>query len=87
MTRTEFGGDELGLEGRALQGPHMGVDFPDPTIIWGDGSWKAYSTSSGGKKIPVAESPDARTWTLTGVDALPNPGSWVGDPGIWAPGT
>ena len=87
VTRTDFGGDELGLGGRALQGPHMGVDFPDPAIIWGDGSWKAYGTSSNGKKIPVAESPDARTWTLTGADALPNPGPWVAQPdgGIWAP--
>lgn len=76
-----------GLQGRRLAGPFMGVDFPDPSIIWGDGSWKAYGTSSNGKKIPVATSSDTWSWTLTGNDALPNPGSWVdpNDQGIWAP--
>lgn len=76
-----------GLQGRRLAGPFMGVDFPDPSLIWGDGSWKAYATSSNGKKIPVATSSDTWSWTLTGNDALPNPGSWVdpNDQGIWAP--
>ncbi|OTA95508.1 glycoside hydrolase family 43 protein [Hypoxylon sp. CO27-5] len=76
-----------GLQGRRLAGPFMGVDFPDPSLIWGDGSWKAYATSSNGKKIPVATSTDTWSWTLTGNDALPNPGSWVdpNDQGIWAP--
>jgi hypothetical protein len=69
-------------------GPFLGVDFPDPSIIWGDGSWKAYGTSSNGKVIPVATTTDpANGWTLNGQDALPNPGSWVdpNDRGIWAP--
>lgn len=75
------------LKGRSLKGPHLGVDFPDPSIIYGDGSWKAYGTSSNGKSIPVAVSGDLNSWSLTGNDALPNPGSWVdgGDRGIWAP--
>ncbi|KAI1300600.1 glycoside hydrolase family 43 protein [Xylaria venustula] len=75
------------LQSRAFSGPFLGVDFPDPSIIYGDGSWKAYATSSNGKKVPVATSPDTGSWTLTGNDALPNPGSWVdsGDQGIWAP--
>ncbi|KAH8586582.1 glycosyl hydrolase [Bisporella sp. PMI_857] len=65
----------------------MGVNFPDPSIIWGDGSWKAYGTSSNGKKVPVATSSDAFTWTLTSNDALPNVGSWVSpsNQAIWAP--
>ena len=84
ITRTEFTGE---LKGRDFSGPQMGVDFPDPSMIWGDGNWKAYGTSSNGKTIPVATSGDARTWTLTGNDALPNPGAWVdpNDRGIWAP--
>ncbi|GAW25061.1 putative glycoside hydrolase family 43 protein [Rosellinia necatrix] len=75
------------IRGRSLSGPYMGVDFPDPSIIYGDGSWKAYATSSNGKSIPVATSPDTSHWSLTGNDALPNPGSWVHptDRGIWAP--
>lgn len=81
------GGSSSLLQGRRLAGPFMGVDFPDPSMIWGDGSWKAYATSSNGKKIPVATSTDTWSWTLTGGDALPNPGSWVdpNDQGIWAP--
>ncbi|KAK5625360.1 hypothetical protein RRF57_001076 [Xylaria bambusicola] len=76
-----------GIEGRSLYGPALNVNFPDPSIIYGDGSWKAYATSSNGKGIPVATSSDTISWTLTGNDALPNPGSWVdaNDRGIWAP--
>ncbi|KAI1453410.1 glycoside hydrolase family 43 protein [Annulohypoxylon moriforme] len=79
--------DPSSLKGRALSGPFMGVDFPDPSIIWGDGSWKAYATSSNGKVIPVATSSDTLSWTLSSTDALPDPGSWVdpSDKGIWAP--
>ncbi|KAJ3567427.1 hypothetical protein NPX13_g6767 [Xylaria arbuscula] len=82
---TEIGVSDI--KGRSLFGPALNVNFPDPSIIYGDGSWKAYATSSNGKRIPVATSPDAITWTLTGNDALPDPGSWVdpNDKGIWAP--
>jgi len=75
------------IKGRSLSGPFMGVDFPDPSIIWGDGSWKAYGTSSNGKHVPVATSSDTFSWSLTGSDALPDVGAWVdsGDRGIWAP--
>ncbi|KAI0204812.1 glycoside hydrolase family 43 protein [Astrocystis sublimbata] len=75
------------IKGRSLSGPQLGVDFPDPSIIFGDGSWKAYATSSNGKHIPVATSGDAFSWNLESVDALPDPGSWVdpNDRGIWAP--
>ncbi|CAH0043203.1 unnamed protein product, partial [Clonostachys rhizophaga] len=31
-----------GLGAREIFGPALGVDFPDPAIIWGDGSWKAH---------------------------------------------
>ncbi|KAI1848713.1 hypothetical protein JX266_005572 [Neoarthrinium moseri] len=79
--------EQSGLTARAAFSPTLGVNFPDPALIWGDGSWKAYGTSSNGKKVPVATSNDALSWTLTGNDALPNVGSWVdsGDTAIWAP--
>ncbi|KAK7748469.1 hypothetical protein SLS62_008508 [Diatrype stigma] len=75
------------LSRRAVQGPHMGRDFPDPSLIFGEGSWKAYGTSSSGKGIPVATSADGQTWTFSDQDALPTPGAWVdaGDRGLWAP--
>ncbi len=79
--------DPGGLGGRAIQGPHMGRDFPDPALIWGDGSWKAYGTSSSGKNVPVAVSDDGRSWAFADADALPDVGAWVdpSDRGIWAP--
>jgi len=76
------------LRSRTLYGPFMGVDFPDPSIIWGDGSWKAYGTSSNGKHVPVSTTTNPTSgWSLSGTDALPDPGSWVdpNDRGIWAP--
>ncbi|KAL7919191.1 glycoside hydrolase family 43 protein [Trichoderma austrokoningii] len=70
---------------RTLHGPFMG-DFPDPSIIWGDGSWKAFATSSQGKHVPVAVSNDGLTgWTLQSQDALPNTGWAQAGAGIWAP--
>lgn len=91
VTRAGFGSESSSssspLSRRAIQGPHMDRDFPDPSLIFGDGSWKAYGTSSSGKTIPIAESGDAQTWTFTDTDALPDPGAWVdpNDRGIWAP--
>ncbi|KAI1177901.1 glycoside hydrolase family 43 protein [Nemania sp. FL0916] len=75
------------VHGRSLSGPYIGASFPDPSIIYGDGSWKAYATSSNNKHVPVATSSDANSWTLTTTDALPDPGAWVdsSDRGIWAP--
>ncbi|KAI0404641.1 glycoside hydrolase family 43 protein [Xylaria palmicola] len=82
---TKLGVSEI--EGRSLAGPFLGANFPDPSIIWGDGSWKAYGTSSNGKRVPVATSSDTFSWSLTSNDALPDPGSWVdgNDKSIWAP--
>ncbi|KAF7563747.1 hypothetical protein G7046_g405 [Stylonectria norvegica] len=84
---TSIGFAHENLHARSMTGPAMGVDFPDPSIISGEGTWKAYSTSAGGKKIQLATSNDALSWTLSTQDALPNPGSWVdpNDQGIWAP--
>ncbi|KAJ4155840.1 hypothetical protein LMH87_001066 [Akanthomyces muscarius] len=76
------------IQSRDLSGPQMGgVNFPDPTLIFGDGSWKAMSTSSDGKGVPIATSDDAFTWNLTPNDALPDKGSWVdpNDQSVWAP--
>ncbi|ORY60258.1 glycoside hydrolase family 43 protein [Pseudomassariella vexata] len=83
ITRTNFDN----VKSRSFNGPFIGVDFPDPSLIWGDGSWKAYATSSNGKNVPVATSSDAVSWTLIGNDALPTLGAWVdsGDQAVWAP--
>ncbi|KAM3472988.1 hypothetical protein MY8738_008617 [Beauveria namnaoensis] len=72
----------IDMQGRALSGPQIGgVNFPDPTLIWGDGSWKAMSTSSDGKGVPIATSEDSFDWNLTPNDALPDKGPW--DAGVY----
>ncbi|KAI1434482.1 glycoside hydrolase family 43 protein [Xylaria sp. CBS 124048] len=84
---TRLGVSDNGLDARGINGPYVEKGFPDPCLIWGDGSWKAYATSSNGKRVPVAESSDAKSWELTVHDALPDPGSWVNpkDKSVWAP--
>ena len=58
----------LALDKRAVAGPVIARDFPDPGIMrnGADGVWYAYSTSSGGKNIPVAKSTDFNSWTIVG---------------------
>ncbi|KAI1825924.1 glycoside hydrolase family 43 protein [Xylaria intraflava] len=79
--------DSNAINGRSLTKPALSVSFPDPSLIWGDGSWKAYATSSNNKYVPVATSSDAASWKLTTYDALPDPGPWVNpkDKAVWAP--
>ena len=58
----------LAIDRRAVAGPVIDQDFPDPGILrnGADGLWYAYSTSSGGKNIPVAKSTDFNSWTIVG---------------------
>lgn len=60
------------LNKRAVTGPVIDQDFPDPGLMrnGADGVWYAYSTSSGGKNIPVAQSTDFSTWTIVGKPLL-----------------
>lgn len=60
------------LNKRAVTGPVIDQDFPDPGLMrnGADGVWYAYSTSSGGKNIPVAKSTDFNTWTIVGQLSL-----------------
>jgi hypothetical protein len=63
-------------------------DFPDPSVIYAEQSWWAYSTSGGGKNVPVAKSADFNGgWSLLNSDALPVLPNWVNPvlPEIWAP--
>lgn len=58
----------LPLNKRAVIGPVINQNFPDPGIMRNaaDGVWYAYSTSSGGKNIPVAKSADFKSWSIVG---------------------
>nr|AFW16060.1 putative beta-xylosidase [Phanerodontia chrysosporium] len=74
------------IQKRGITGPVITSNFPDPSFVKGlDGTWYAFSTNSGGKHVPVANSPDFITWTLTGADALPTVGAWSTGGDVWAP--
>lgn len=80
-------------------------DFADPALFQSGNTWYAFASNnhksignasavgSGGLiNTQVATSSDFKTWTVTGKDALPSPGSWAsttnsGGQGaaVWAP--
>ena len=68
-----------------LPGPEHRGDFPDPHVLRVGQDFYAYSTTTGGRHLPVLRSGDLRTWT--GVlahgpalgDALPRPAMWSTD--------
>ncbi|KAG8530108.1 uncharacterized protein KY384_005590 [Bacidia gigantensis] len=73
------------LEQRELSnGPVIPSNFPDPALITVDGIYYSFSTNSGGLHIPTATSPDFKSWTVTGTDALPKLPSWATG-NVWAP--
>ncbi|KIJ68148.1 glycoside hydrolase family 43 protein [Hydnomerulius pinastri MD-312] len=71
----------------AVSGPVISENFPDPAVLITSGGTHAYATNSGSVNIQVATSPDGgSTWQLqSGVDALPNVGSWATTGSTWAP--
>ena len=68
-------------------GPVIAANFPDPSWVQVGDTYYAFSTSSAGRNVQVATSPDFKTWTLlNGKDALPKLGPWGSDgTSIWAP--
>ncbi|GAA3463996.1 family 43 glycosylhydrolase [Saccharothrix longispora] len=76
-----------GATGAEAVGPRLviGEDFPDPEVILVDGTYHAYSTSSGRGRVPHATSSSPLgPWTIRG-DVLPHKPAWAGDGGFWAP--
>ncbi|MGM1062689.1 family 43 glycosylhydrolase [Saccharothrix sp. Mg75] len=60
-------------------------EFPDPDVVQVDGTYYAYSTSSGHGRVPYATSASPRgPWSVRG-DVLPDKPAWAGDGGFWAP--
>ncbi|TFK47469.1 glycoside hydrolase family 43 protein [Heliocybe sulcata] len=72
------------LEKRGITGPVISSNFPDPSILQVGGTWYAYSTTSGGKNVPMQTSSDFVHWSPVSTDALPNVGAWSSG-GVWAP--
>lgn len=68
-----------------FQAPVYSGDFPDPSVLYVDGSYWAYSTGSAGRNLQVMSSPDLRTWSSP-VDPLPVLPSWASAGRTWAPG-
>lgn len=67
-------------------GPVIGSNFPDPAFIQQKGTYWAFSTTSGGKNVPIAKSSDFKKWSIINRDALPkeNLPAWTTG-NIWAP--
>jgi beta-xylosidase len=62
-----------------------GRDFPDPSIVFVNGTYWAFSTGSAGTNLQVMSSTDLRAWSQP-TDPLPKLPSWA-SPGLtWAPG-
>ena len=67
-------------------GPVIDENFPDPGWIQDGDTFYAFSTNAHGHHIPMATSPDFKTWTVkAGYDALPTVGDWSTGANVWAP--
>ncbi|GAM83614.1 hypothetical protein ANO11243_016020 [Dothideomycetidae sp. 11243] len=67
------------------------TDFPDPSVIFVDGTWYTFASQSGhdnqGIRVQLAQSTDFVTWTLQeGYDAMPTLPPWASPTReVWAP--
>jgi beta-xylosidase len=69
----------------SFSAPVYGGDFPDPSILFVNGTYWAYSTGSAGRNLQVMSSTDLQGWTQP-TDPLPKLPPWA-SPGLtWAPG-
>lgn len=72
---------------RSEAGPVIASNFPDPAVINVGPTWYAFATNNGDMNIPMASSPDFKSWALLNKDALPSVPSWVNmtAENVWAP--
>ncbi|KAJ7157319.1 glycosyl hydrolase [Mycena filopes] len=71
-------------------GPAVGINFPDPALIWvpSENLWFAFATNGAGHNVQLATSPDFVTWTVdTTATPLPKVATWASQsaPNVWAP--
>lgn len=75
----------------SLRGPLIRQNFPDPCVIFHDGTTYAFATNNRKAQseiihIQVATSGDNDTWNVVdGLDALPIPAAWQTGRAVWAP--
>jgi hypothetical protein len=67
-----------------LRPARLDVDFPDPSVVWGDDLWYAFSTNSGSRNVQVSTSSDLFAWTAPG-EAVPTLPPWSQPGYTWAP--
>lgn len=75
----------------SIRGPHITANFPDPGLIYHDGTTYAFATNNRKPgpehiNVQIATSTDNRTWTIEqGLDALPTIAPWQTGYAVWAP--
>jgi hypothetical protein len=77
---------------QSIYGPVVPENFPDPSVIYLNGTSYAFATNNKGFgpygmiHVQVATSTDNQTWTiLDELDALPEVADWQSPKGVWAP--
>jgi Glycosyl hydrolases family 43 len=65
--------------------PDVAQDFPDPSVLYADGSYYAYSTEVGVDNVPFTTSTDGVHWSTDYGDALPQLPSWATFGSTWSP--
>ena len=80
------GGPEPSASGetKTFTNPVYDKNFPDPFILWADGTYHAYSTNDSGANVPTLTSEDLVEWTR-GADAMPDLAEWGNRGKTWAP--
>ncbi len=75
------------FQGPAYDNPVYPEDFPDPHVLYHDGTYYAYATNAYGANIQLIRSTDLVRWERVG-DALPALPPWADPAGglTWAPG-
>jgi GH43 family beta-xylosidase len=64
--------------------PVISSDFPDPGVVYADGTYYAFATNGNASNVQAARSTDLAHWT-TMSDALPTMPSWAFAGRTWAP--
>jgi len=75
----------------SIRGPHITANFPDPGLIYHNGTTYAFATNNRKPgpehiNVQIATSRDNQTWTIQhGLDALPETALWQTGGAVWAP--
>ena len=72
------------LTKRAIDGPVITSNFPDPSFIKAGDTYYAFGTNNG-VMTPWATSTDFDNWTVQQGSALSGAGSWSNGKDVWAP--